>query len=180
LILGLVTLGLYALPFPISSDSRRDTHSIALFFTSQLLLPALAWFSAAMLLVSNASLALSAALLFASLQHLYWIFAWDATTDAIGVILQIPVMWIAVGAALLLVLLLWGHRRWVGVSASALFLAVAIIVMQMAMRINFRQVTEIRAAQVSQALERRFNAVGSYPRTLEELGPGTCGQYLSQ
>ncbi len=52
LILGLVTLGLYAQPFPISSDSQGDTHSIALFFTSLLLLPALAWFSAA-LLVSN-------------------------------------------------------------------------------------------------------------------------------
>jgi len=42
LILGLVTLGLYALPFPISSDSQGDTHSIALFFTSLLRLPALA------------------------------------------------------------------------------------------------------------------------------------------
>jgi hypothetical protein len=51
LILGLCILGLYTLPFPISSDSLVDARSTALFFTSLLLLPALAWFTAAMLLV---------------------------------------------------------------------------------------------------------------------------------
>jgi len=171
LFLGLVTLGLYALPFPISSDSVVDTRSTVLFFTSLLLLPALAWFTAAMLLASNASLALSAALLFVSWQHLYWIFAWDATTDPIGVILQIPVMWIALVAALLLVILLWNRRRWVGLTASALFLLAVVTVIQLAMRIDFRQITVKQADQVSQALERRFIAVGSYPLALEKLEP---------
>jgi len=76
-----------------------------------------------------------------------------------------------VGTALMLALLLWKHSRRVGIAASALFLAAVIAVIHLAMRIDFRQVTEIRAAQVSQALERRFIAVGSYPHALEELEP---------
>ncbi|OGO32793.1 MAG: hypothetical protein A2Z16_03690 [Chloroflexi bacterium RBG_16_54_18] len=200
-ILGLVTLGLYALPFPLSSDSLGDASPIALFFTSLLLLPALAWFSAAMLLGTNllpgvnsknsaseeikkqpatgwarnryivTSLILSAALLLVSLHHLFWIFAWDATSDSIGVILLIPVMWIALGAALLLVLLLWRQRRVLGMTASVLFLAAVTVITQIAMHINFRQVTEERVRQVSQALERHFDALAGYPHELAELEP---------
>ncbi len=210
LMLGLGHTGPVCPALSIFSDSLVDARSIALFFASLLLLPALAWFTAAMLLVSNllpggnsksssseeneiqpapekvrnrytlASLALSAALIFVSLQHLYWIFAWDATTDAIGMILQIPVMWIAVSADSAAGTAARRQRRWVGVVTSALFLAAVITVIQLAMRIDFRQVTEERADQVSQALERRFLRLAAIHLRWRSWSPGTFGQYPSQ
>lgn len=201
-VLGCFTLGLYILPLPVSSEGLSSPWDITLFFTSLLVLPALAWFTSAMLLRSLlepaavsaktksgkpafvpaekkrsiwtglAILALVAALLAASLQHLYWIFTWDATNDPIGVLLQIPVIWLAASAALLLVLLLWNWRRWLGIGLAVLFVAAVSLVIQMAMRIDYRQLTEQRAADLTSALERRLISAGAFPESLDDLVPG--------
>lgn len=113
-----------------------------------------------------------AGLLLAKVLHtLYWAMVWDTTYDPLGNIwLAFPLL-----AVLFSSLRLWrssaGQTAWPGL-AYLLLLPALVIVADRAQRVDFRQVTAARAAQVQRAIEAYWAQAGRFPRELGQLTPG--------
>jgi hypothetical protein len=119
------------------------------------------------------SLILSSVLLASSFYNLYWQFVWDQTTDSFYVLLlPVPVI-AAFIAGLFLTRPLQSSRKWYGFGYSLLLVAALVTTFSIALRVDYYRLTEARAAQVSQAIERYYARAGHYPARLAELVPGT-------
>jgi hypothetical protein len=201
LTLGMLLLPRYTL-FPDHTNPffLDPFYSIYAFFTRYLstyaffiryLLPQLAWILASLLLSFGlaggqlqptapggwraiASLALGAILLLYSFYDLYWLFVWDQTGDAVYQML-LPVSVVAVilaGAPFTIAL--QGKQKWYGLAFAALLLGAALFTtFSLALRVDYYRLTEARAGQVSQAIERYYARAGHYPATLVQLVPVT-------
>jgi hypothetical protein len=119
------------------------------------------------------SLILSGVLIASSFYNLYWQFVWDQTGDSFSVLLlPVPVI-AAFIAGLILSRPLQGRRKWFGFGYSLLLVAALFITFSVAIRVDYHQLTETRAGQVSQAIERYYVRQGHYPATLAQLVPVT-------
>jgi hypothetical protein len=119
------------------------------------------------------SLALSGVLLASSFYNLYWQFVWDQTTDSLLVLLlPVPII-IALYGGLILSGPLQGSRKWYGFGYALLLVAVLVTAYSVAIRVDYKRLTEARAGQVSQTIERYYARQGHYPATLSQLVPWT-------
>ncbi len=102
----------------------------------------------------------------------YWASIWDQTTDGLGgvAILSVTVL-VAVASGMVMSLRTSGKSRLVGI----LFAVVVSILVQVGFRAgwdaNFKTMTEDRAAQIAQALDRFHHRENRYPQNLSELAP---------
>jgi hypothetical protein len=106
-----------------------------------------------------------------TLHNLYWLTAWDATYDPLGYIwIVVPVLVAAFSGVLLLINL---SRRtvWAGLGYLVLVPGLLIAVSTFAQRVDFRQLTEARAGQVSQRVEAYYAREGRYPQDLRQVRP---------
>ncbi len=124
-------------------------------------------------LAALAALGLSGLILVGGFYHLYWLFVWDSTYDPLTIILLfLPVMAALAGAATLAVLL---HKRrgWIGLVYAVFAVGAIMAVFLSAKLVDYRALTESRAARIARALERYHARQGTYPQSLEQLQPWT-------
>jgi hypothetical protein len=114
---------------------------------------------------------LSALLLGMILYNLYWLAIWDSTTDSLDFIWLIFPVIAAVLAGVLLASLLPWRAKWAGLCYALLIPALMIGVFNRGKQVNFRQLTQERAGQVTQAIEAYYYREGRYPQDLHQLTP---------
>lgn len=116
---------------------------------------------------------LAGVLLAKALHNLYMFMIWDATTDSLGylwlIFIPIPAVLLA-GFGLSFVLS--GKRKIGGFGYALLMIALLIGVTALAQQVDYRRLTEVRAEQITRALERYHNQEGRYPEDLSFLTPG--------
>lgn len=116
-------------------------------------------------------LILSALLLAKAMHSLYQYTLWDNTYDSLGYIcLSGPILAVFL-AGFLLIVLLPGRTKLVGYLFLLMMPALLIAVSTLGQRVNFRQLTEVRASQVSRAIEAYYEDNGRYPQELHQLTP---------
>ncbi len=114
---------------------------------------------------------LSGFLILKTLHNLYWLTAWDATYDPLGYIwIVVPVLIVFFSGILLLIK---SHKQavWVGLGYLLLVPGLIIAVSTYAQRVDFRQLTEARAGQVTQRVEAYYAREGRYPQDLRQVRP---------
>jgi hypothetical protein len=190
----LLTLGILLLPsYPLVPDHTNPYHPdpfYRLYASTRYLLPLLAWLPASLLLSfglagmqslpaapggwrAAASLALSAILLIYSIYDLYLQFVWYQTADSVYVgLLLVPII-AAFIAGLIFTHPLEGSKKWYGFGYSVFLVAALFTAFSIAIRVDYHQLTETRAGQVSRAIERYYAREGHYPTTLTQLVPWT-------
>lgn len=118
-----------------------------------------------------ACLALSGLLILKTLHNLYWLTVWDTTYDPLGYIwIVVPVL-VAVFSGALLIINLQKQAALAGLAYLVLVPGLLIAVSTFAQQVDFRQVTERRAEQVSRRVEAYYTREGRYPMDLKQLGP---------
>jgi type II secretory pathway pseudopilin PulG len=118
------------------------------------------------------ALGLSALLLAKVAYNLYWFTVWDNTDDSLGYIwLIIPIL-AALFSSEILLITLPGRTKVASILYLVIIPGLMIFVSARAQRVDFRQLTEERAEQVSQALETYYSQEGRYPQDLQHLTPG--------
>jgi hypothetical protein len=120
-----------------------------------------------------ASLILSGLLYGSSFYNLYWQFLWDSTTDSWELFLLIGPFTAVLVSGVLLSETLRGREKLYGLLYTVLLAAVVLTVYTQAKQIDYRQLTESHAAQVSRAIERYYAREGRYPQNLRRLVPWT-------
>jgi hypothetical protein len=106
-----------------------------------------------------------------TLENLYWLTIWDRTNDSFGpFLLAGPVLAVVVSGLILCGTLVDGAKP-IGLYYLAFGLAAVFVVSTFAQRVDFRQLTETRAGQVSQAIESYYKRTGRYPENLQQLVP---------
>jgi hypothetical protein len=124
-------------------------------------------------LIALAALVLGVLILAGGLYHFYWLSLWDNTYDSLGIIyLFLPVLAILFASALLAELQT-GGRQWFGLGYAGLALILTIGGFLSAKTVDYRALTEARAAHIARALEAYHTRYGSYPESLRQLTPGT-------
>lgn len=114
---------------------------------------------------------LSGLLILKTLLNLYWLTAWDATYDPLGFIwIVVPVL-VAVFSGILLLIQLQKPAVWVGLGYLLLVPGLLIAVSTRAQQVDFRQLTETHARQVSQRVEAYYAREGRYPQGLRQVKP---------
>lgn len=114
---------------------------------------------------------LAALVLTATLYNFYWFMVWDSTYDPLDVLLvPVPIL-AAVFSGIVLLIILPGRAKAVGVVYPFVVVGLVVGVSVLAQRVEFRQVTEARAERVTQALERYHAREGRYPQALGQLVP---------
>jgi hypothetical protein len=190
----LLTLGVLFLPiytqFPDTPVPRLHFPFYLILASTRYLLPLLAWVLASSLLSFGlaglqalpvapsrwravVSLALGAVLLVGSFYDLYGHFLWDQTTDGAYVALLIVPVIVAFLAGVIFTRPLEGSKKWYGFGYGVLLIAVLFTAFSISLRVDHQQLTEARAGQVSQAIERYYARQGHYPATLSKLSPWT-------
>ncbi len=119
-------------------------------------------------------LALSIILLIKTLDSLYWLTVWDSANDSIGFFLLVVPVIAVLFSGLVLLITLPDKSKFAGGLYAALTLALLFAVFTLAQRVDFRQLTEARAGQVSQAIESYHAREGRYPQDLRQLVPWTA------
>jgi hypothetical protein len=116
-------------------------------------------------------LVFSALLLAKAMHSLYQYTLWDNTYDSLGYIcLAGPILAVFL-AGFLLIVLLPGRTKLVGYLLLLMMPALLIAISTLGQRVNFRQLTEERASQVSRAIEAYYEDDGRYPQELHQLTP---------
>jgi hypothetical protein len=116
-------------------------------------------------------LVLGVLLLARTLYNLYWLTIWDNTVDSLGYLwLMVPVL-AAIFSGVMLSITLPDRTKFAGFSYSLLVTALMIAVSALAQRVDFRELTEERARQTSQAIEAYYAQEGRYPQDLRQLTP---------
>jgi hypothetical protein len=113
---------------------------------------------------------LAAGLVARTMVNLYWLLVWDSTYDPLGVLWLILPVLAAFTSGSVLAASLSGRARWAaayGLLVPALVAAVA----AGAQRVDFRELTGVRAERVSQALAAYHAREGRYPLELRQLTP---------
>lgn len=116
-------------------------------------------------------LALGSLLLAKTLHNWYWFMVWDTTTDSIGYLWIVFLMPVVLLSGVVLSIALPGRTKWAGLLYSLLILALMSGISALAQRVDFRQLTEERAAQITRALEAYHAREGHYPQDLRQLVP---------
>ena len=117
------------------------------------------------------SLLLGALLLAKALHSLYWLTVWDSTYDSM-IIIWLMFLFMAVFlSSVLLVATLPGSTKLIGFLYLLFMPFLLMTVSAFAQRVDFRQLTEARAARVSQAIEAYYKQKGHYPQDLHQLTP---------
>ena len=117
-------------------------------------------------------LVLSALLLTKALYNLYWSTVWDNTTDSLGYFWLVFPVAAALYSGAVISITLPGGTKLAGLLYALLIPALMIAVSTGAQSVDFFQLTEDRAGQVSQAIEAYYARKGSYPQDLRQLTPG--------
>ncbi len=111
-----------------------------------------------------------AILLVKLLYSFYWFMVWDTTNDPLGnLLLFLPVVTVLFCGAMLFFLL--PDRTRVAGLAYLLLLPVLLALSNWAQSVDFRALTNERAAQISQAINAYHTRQGRYPQDLEQLIP---------
>jgi hypothetical protein len=121
---------------------------------------------AAMILIG-----LSGLLLAKTLHSLYWLTIWDNANDPLGYLLIFAPVLVALFSGGILSIMLPGRAKWTGPLFALFIPALMIVVSASAQGVDFRQLTEARAGQVSRAIETYFAREGRYPQDLRQLTP---------
>jgi hypothetical protein len=116
-------------------------------------------------------LVVGAGLLAKTLHHLYWFTVWDNTYDSLGYLLLLVPVPVALLSGATLSSTLSGGMKWTGFLYALLISGLMIEVSARAQQVDFRQLTEERAARVTQAIESYYAREGRYPQDLGELTP---------
>jgi hypothetical protein len=113
---------------------------------------------------------LAAALVARTLYNFYWLIVWDSTYDPSDILWLIVPVYAALFSAVVLIIALPRWSKLAGLYGLVMP-ALLIAVMLLAKQVDFRQLTEARAGQVSQAIEAYYAREGHYPQTLRQLIP---------
>ena len=115
-------------------------------------------------------LSISMILLAKALYSFYWFMIWDSTYDALDAFwLPVPILAV-IFAGFLLFFILPGKARPAGF-LYFLLIPVLLSVFTLAKQVDFRQLTDKRAEEVSQLIEAYYAKVGRYPEDLGQLFP---------
>jgi len=115
--------------------------------------------------------ALLGALLLARTGHyLYWLLVWDLTTDSLNWIWIVLPMLAALVSGVVLISTL-PHRRSAATACAVLIPALLAAAYALSQRVDFRQLTEQRAARTARAVEVYYLRAGRYPATLRQAQP---------
>jgi hypothetical protein len=118
-------------------------------------------------------LILSVLLLTKTLHNLYWLTVWDNANDSLEYFLLVVPVVAVLFSAVMLSITLPGRTKWTGPLYAMFILASMVAVFARAQQVDFRQLTEERADQVSQAIETYYAQAGHYPQDLRQLTPWT-------
>lgn len=118
-----------------------------------------------------AALLLSAALLIKLGHNLYNLFLWDATVDSLGILWLAPWLLTAILSGLALTIRLPGWQKLVGAAFAILAPLYMYGIYSGASQVDYRQLTEDRAARIQQAIEVYYDRSGAYPAALDQLTP---------
>ncbi len=111
---------------------------------------------------------LSALLLLGALYKFYWFMVWDSTYDGLGYLwLPIPILAILSSSIMLFIALPNGTK--LAALFYLLLIPILIAVSTHTQRVDFRQLTEKRATQISQAIDAYYVREGHYPEELQQL-----------
>ncbi len=117
-------------------------------------------------------IALSLFLIIAAPRNFYWLILWDSTYDGFGYFwLFVPVTAVFF-TAIWLTFKLPDKMKLVAFCYLLLLPPALIMISRQAQRVDFRQVTEARAARITQTLANYYVAEGHYPENLDQLTPG--------
>ncbi len=115
-------------------------------------------------------LGLCALLLARTIHFLYWLLVWDSTYDSLFIFWMVLPALAALAAGGVVIAVLPRRRLWAA-AYSVLGPALLVGVYLLALRVDTRQLTEQRAARVTQAITAYHAREGRYPATLRELTP---------
>lgn len=113
---------------------------------------------------------LSGLLLIWALHFLYWLLVWDRTYDPLNWLwLILPMLAVLASGAVLIATL--PDQRLIATACAVGIPALVMTVYLMAQRVDYRLLTDQRAAQAVQAIEAFRAREGRYPATLREARP---------
>jgi len=118
-----------------------------------------------------AAVLITAVLLLAgALYNFFWFMVWDSTGDGLGV-LWLPIPILVVFSSTIMLFITLPEKTKLATFSFLLLIPALIGIFALSQRVDFRQLTEVRAARVSQAIEAYYNKKGHYPRNLRQLTP---------
>lgn len=205
LVAGLLILAGLFVPTYVLTDNLGNPASLSetIYQVTVFLLPSIALIMAAVLLYSGFSLlqeagypvadaespttsknqgkiafacfVLSGVLLLKTLHNLFWLTVWDNTTDSLGYIwIALPVL-MAFFSGVLLFINLRRQAVWAGLGYLLLVPGLLIVVSTRAQQVDYRQLTEIHAEQISRRVEAYYARQGYYPQELQQVKPWYAG-----
>ena len=118
-----------------------------------------------------AHLALGMVLLARTLYNLYWLSLWDQTNDSLGYLLLAVPVFVVIFSGLMLSIKLDARVKLTGLFYGVFVMYLMIAVSGLAQNVDFYQLTEARARQVTQAIETFYVREGQYPQNLQQLTP---------
>lgn len=110
-------------------------------------------------------------LLAKALHNFYWLIIWDSTYDPLDTLWLAPVILAALLGALAMLVVLPDKTRFAGLLYAALIPALLTAAAASAKRVDTRELTQARAEQIIQAVERYHARRGAYPESLRQLWP---------
>ncbi len=116
-------------------------------------------------------LALCMLLLVKIFHSLFWFMVWDTTYDALSFFwLPVPILAVLF-STIMMVVTLPGWRKATGIIYGVLLIPLVITISYLAWQVDFRQLTEERAENVSHLVEAYYAREGRYPDDLNQLTP---------
>ncbi|GJM41799.1 MAG: hypothetical protein DHS20C20_20810 [Ardenticatenaceae bacterium] len=107
-----------------------------------------------------------------ALHNLYWFMIWDSTVDSLDYMwLVVPILALSFWGPILFHISSGKTRQGVLIIYSLLLPLLLIGITANVQRVDFRQLTETRAEQVSDAIENYYGRYGRYPQNLNQLTP---------
>lgn len=117
------------------------------------------------------ALLLGVLILSKTLVNLYWLIVWDNSYDSLGFLWLIVPSAAALMAGVVFFILLPGWRKLAGF-AVWLIIPLMIVITAAAQQVDYRELTQARAARMAGAIESYHAREGRYPQSLRQLVPG--------
>jgi len=115
--------------------------------------------------------ALGVLLLAKTFHNLYWLIAWDNTDDPLEYFwLVVPILAVFFSSSAIS-MALQGRLKFTGVLYALFVPALLIIMANVAIQVDFREVTRERAGQIAEAVEAYHARSGEYPQTIADATP---------